>query len=235
MEKERVFVVLPAYNCAETLEQTINAIPHHLVDEIIMVDDNSTDESIKVAQSIGIKHIFKHDVNKGYGANQKTCYKLALDAGADIIIMLHPDYQYDPSLIKDIITEFNNGASVVFASRMQHGAEALRCGMPLYNYISNRFLTAFQNFLFNKNLSEYHTGYRAFRKSILQSIDLQSLSDDFIFDNQIILELFKQNVRINEIYCPARYLDNSSSINLLNSLKYGINVLFYSIKYKYFI
>ena len=209
----KIIVVLPAFNCEKTLLKTLSDIPQGIIDEVVLVDDCSTDATIIKAQNYGIKHIVKHKYNMGYGANQKTCYETASNLGADVIIMLHPDYQYDPKLISNIVDKFKKGANVVFASRMMHGKEAIRYGMPLYKYISNRILTNFQNVVFNKKLSEYHTGYRAFRTEVLNSIDYKSLSNGFIFDNQLILELYRQNVSIEEIYCPARYLKNSSSIS----------------------
>ena len=225
-------VVLPGYNCQDTLEDVINEIPRDVVDEIVYVDDFSQDNSITVAKSLNINHIILHDHNIGYGGNQKTLYTKALSIGADVVIMLHPDYQYDPKLIPEIISEFSKGADVVLASRMMHKREALALGMPFYKYFANRFLTTIQNFLFKQNLSEYHTGYRAYRAQVLDSIDYDSLSDDFIFDNQILLEIIKRKYIIKEIYCPATYEDNSSSINIKRSIKYGLLVLWYSLVYK---
>jgi len=225
-------IVLPGYNCQDTLEDVVNAIPQGVVDEIIYADDFSNDNSISVAKSLKIKHIVLHDHNIGYGGNQKTLYNKALSIGADIVIMLHPDYQYDPKLIPEIITQFNKGADVVLASRMMHKKEALYLGMPSYKYYANRFLTTIQNFLFRQNLSEYHTGYRAYRAQVLDSIDYGSLSDDFIFDNQMLLEIIRKKYIIKEIYCPAKYEVNSSSINIKRSIKYGLLVLWYSFVYK---
>lgn len=225
-------VVLPGYNCQNTLEEVINAIPRDFVDEIIYVDDFSKDNSISVAKSLNINHVILHNHNIGYGGNQKTLYNKALSIGADIVIMLHPDYQYDPKLIPEIITQFNKGADVVLASRMMHKKEALYLGMPSYKYYANRFLTTIQNFLFRQNLSEYHTGYRAYRAQVLDSIDYGSLSDDFIFDNQMLLEIIRKKYIIKEIYCPAKYDVNSSSINIKRSIKYGLLVLWYSFVYK---
>lgn len=225
-------VVLPGYNCQDTLEDVINEIPRDVVDEIIYVDDFSQDNSITVAKSLNINHIILHDHNIGYGGNQKTLYTKALSIGADVIIMLHPDYQYDPKLIPEIISEFSKGADVVLASRMMHKREAISLGMPFYKYYANRILTTIQNFLYKQNLSEYHTGYRAYRAQVLDSIDYDSLSDDFIFDNQILLEIIKRKCIIKEIYCPAKYEENSSSINIKRSIKYGLLVLWYSLVYK---
>lgn len=226
-------VVLPGYNCQDTLEEVVNAIPKGVVDEIIYADDFSKDDSISVAKSLKIKYVILHDHNIGYGGNQKTLYNKALSIGADIIIMLHPDYQYDPKLISEIIAQFSKGVDVVLASRMMHKKEALFLGMPYYKYYANRLLTTIQNFLFKQNLSEYHTGYRAYRARVLDSIDYGSLSDDFIFDNQMLLEIIRRKYIIKEIYCPARYEERSSSINIKNSVKYGLLVLWYSLIYKF--
>lgn len=226
-------VVLPGYNCQDTLEEVVNIIPRDVVDEVIYVDDFSKDNSISVAKSLNINHVILHDHNIGYGGNQKTLYKKALSLGADIIIMLHPDYQYDPKLIPEIITQFNEGADVVLASRMMYKKEALYLGMPFYKYYANRFLTKVQNFLYKQNLTEYHTGYRAYRAHVLDNIDYDSLSNDFIFDNQMLLEIIRNKYIIKEIYCPAKYEEKSSSINFRRSLKYGLLVLWYSIVYKF--
>lgn len=229
----KIVVVLPAYNCAKTLKNTIFDIPNNLIDEILLVDDFSEDNTCEVAHQLGIKHVVKHSQNLGYGANQKTCYNYALSLNADIVIMLHPDYQYDPKLIPQIINKFKNGASVVFASRMTKGCEAIKKGMPVYKYVFNRILTKFQNLVLKKNLSEYHTGYRAFRSDVLRMIKYNNFSNDFIFDNQIIIEIFEKGFTIDEIYCPAKYENTSSSINFIRSIKYGFGVVFYTIKYKF--
>jgi glycosyltransferase involved in cell wall biosynthesis len=229
-----VIVVLPAYNCENTLEKTLTSIPKCSVDNIILVDDFSTDHTIEIANKLGIKNIYRHAFNKGYGANQKTCYDKALEAGANLVIMLHPDYQYDPKLIPKMIQKITEGADIVFASRMKRGKEALKFGMPFYKYIANRLLTAFQNKLFRLQLSEYHTGYRAYRREVLEEINYKHLSDDFIFDNQITLEFIQKQFKIEEIYCPAKYMSESSSINLRRSIKYGLGVIYYSIWYKFF-
>ncbi|KAA6332460.1 Polyprenol monophosphomannose synthase [termite gut metagenome] len=225
-------VVLPAYNCSKTLFKVYREIPHSIVDEIILVDDYSSDDTICIAKQLNIKHIIEHDKNRGYGANQKTCYDKALNLGVDIIIMLHPDYQYPPLLInsmaKIIATSSNN---IVFASRMKEH-NALKKGMPLYKYISNRLLTKFQNVLLNKSLSEYHTGYRGFSRTVLHSINYHDNSDDFIFDNQIVLQCFKKGYEIYEISCPAKYDKESSSINFLQSILYGLKIIYFTLKYK---
>ena len=225
-------VVLPGYNCQETLEKVINAIPKECVDDIVYVDDYSTDNSTEIAKSLGIKHIIQHTYNIGYGGNQKTLYTTALQLNPDIVIMLHPDYQYDPHLIPAIVAKFQEGADVVLASRMMKRKEAIKLGMPRYKYYSNRFLTFIQNVMFNQNLSEYHTGYRAYKASVLKRIDYNALSDDFIFDNQMLLDIINRNYVISELYCPAKYEKGSSSINLKRSIRYGFLVLWYSLVYK---
>ena len=226
----KVVVVLPAYNCAKSLKKTISEIPNEIVDEIVLVDDFSSDDTLKIAKECRVEHIVKHNKNLGYGANQKTCYDKALELNADIVIMLHPDYQYDPRLITSLIGKIEQGADIVLASRMMKGFEAVRNGMPLYKYYCNRILTKFQNFCFQKHLSEYHTGYRAYRKNVLVSIKYHDFSNDFIFDNQIIIAAFSKGYEIQEIYCPARYDNLSSSIKLLRSTKYGFQIVYYTIK-----
>lgn len=229
----KTIVVLPAYNCERTLRNTISDIPMNQVDDIVLVDDFSTDDTCNIAKEIGLKHIVKHPKNLGYGANQKTCYDYALSLNADLIIMLHPDYQYDPRLIIEIRKKIDSGAEVVFASRMIKGHSAIRNGMPIYKYISNRILTEFQNLILKKNLTEYHTGYRAYRSNVLKSMDYNSFSNDFVFDNQMIIEIFRGGFKIDEIYCPAKYENTSSSINFLRSVKYGLGVVYYTLKYKF--
>lgn len=224
-QKMKVIVVLPAYNAALTLEKTLMEIPRDLVDEIVLVDDNSTDNTLAVASKIGIKHIISHEKNKGYGGNQKSCYKKALELNGDIIVMLHPDYQYTPLLLMPMISMIGSGLyKVVFGSRIL-GKGALKGGMPLYKYIANRFLTLFQNLLMNQKLSEYHTGYRAYAKEVLQKINYAGNSDDFIFDNELIAQIFYNNFEIAEITCPTKYFEEASSINLQRSIKYGFGVL----------
>lgn len=228
---KRVIVVLPAYNAALTLEQTINEIPRDIVDEIVLVDDNSTDNTMAVATRIGIRHVIRHERNKGYGGNQKTCYRKALELGGDIIVMLHPDYQYTPLLLMPMISVVGSGLyHVVLGSRIL-GKGALKGGMPLYKYISNRFLTLFQNLLLNQKLSEYHTGYRAYSKEVLQAINFSGNSDDFIFDNELIAQIFYNNFEIAEITCPTKYFEEASSINLKRSIQYGLGVLKVSFLY----
>ena len=228
----RVVIVLPGYNCETTLRKTFLSIPVQYMNDVIYVDDCSSDSSVQVAESLQIKNIFTHNTNLGYGGNQKTMYDKALEQGAEIVIMLHPDYQYDPKLIPEIVSKIEQGADVVFASRMQKGREAISLGMPWYKYWANRFLTLVQNLMFKQHLSEYHTGYRAYKADVLKSIDYHSLSNDFIFDNQIVLEIIKRKFQIKEIYCPAKYEEDSSSINFLRSIRYGTLVLWYSLVYK---
>ncbi len=222
---QKVVVVLPAYNAALTLEQTYREIPFPLVDEVVLVDDASRDQTVAVGQQLGIRYIIRHPRNRGYGGNQKTCYAKALELGADIVVMLHPDYQYTPKLITAMVSIIGNGLyPVVFGSRIL-GKGALKGGMPLYKYISNRFLTFTQNLLMNQKLSEYHTGYRAFSAQVLRSLDLSRNSDDFIFDNEMIAQIFYKGYQIAEVTCPTKYFDEASSINFSRSLKYGLGVL----------
>jgi glycosyltransferase involved in cell wall biosynthesis len=228
---KKVVVVLPAYNAARTMGKTIAEIPMDIVDELVLVDDNSTDNSIEVAEGLGIKHIVKHTVNKGYGGNQKSCYDKALELNADIIIMLHPDYQYTPKLLLAMISVIGNDLyKVVFASRIL-GKGALKGGMPLYKYISNRFLTLFQNVMMNQKLSEYHTGYRAYHKDVLQTINYHKNSDDFVFDNEMVAQIFYNHFEIAEITCPTKYFQEASSINLKRSITYGLGVIKVSVLY----
>lgn len=230
-KNKKIIVVLPAYNAASTLTKTYSEIPFDIVDDVVLVDDNSHDNTIDVAQELGIKHIIKHNTNKGYGANQKSCYKKAISLKADIIIMLHPDYQYTPKLIHAMVSIIANDIyDVVIGSRIL-GNGAFKGGMPLYKYISNRFLTLFQNILIGQKLSEYHSGYRAFSAESLESINLKYNSDDFIFDNQMLCQLFNKGFDIAEITCPTRYTPESSSINFTRSVTYGIGVIKTSIQY----
>ena len=229
---KKLIVVLPAYNAGKTLEKTYEEIPFDIVDEIILVDDHSNDNTVEVARGLGIRYIVVHDNNRGYGANQKSCYNKARDLGADIVIMLHADYQYTPRLIHSMAYSIaNNVYPVIFASRIL-GKGALKGGMPLYKYFANRVLTAFQNLLFNQKLSEYHTGYRAFSKKVLDSINYEILSDDFVFDNQIISQIFYKGFEIAEITCPTKYFKETSSINFRRSIIYGLGVLKVSLLYR---
>ncbi len=229
---KKVVVVLPAYNAEKTLKITYDEIDFTIVDEVILVDDLSRDATIKVARELGIKHIVEHQVNRGYGGNQKSCYNKALELGADIVIMLHPDYQYTPLLIPAMSHLLASGLyHVVLGSRIL-GKGALKGGMPVYKYIANRFLTLFQNILMNAKLSEYHTGYRAFTRQVLESVNFEANSDNFIFDNQMLAQIWFQGYEIAEITCPTKYFDEASSINIKNSLIYGLGVLKTSVVYR---
>ena len=222
---KKVVVVMPAYNAAKTLEQTYADIPFDIVDEVILVDDASTDETIKVAGTLNIQHVIRHDDNKGYGGNQKTCYTKALSLGADIVIMLHPDYQYNPKLIPSMANLIAEGVyPVVIGSRIL-GKGAMTNGMPAYKYFFNRCLTLFQNILLNQKLSEYHTGYRAYSTDVLKQINFMANSDDFVFDNQVLLQIIYNKYVIGEISCPAKYFDDASSINFSRSCRYGWGIV----------
>lgn len=222
---KKIAVVLPAYNAEKTLEQTYNEIPFDIVDEVILVDDCSRDNTVEKGKQIGIKHIIRHEKNTGYGGNQKSCYNKALELNADIVVMLHPDYQYTPKLIHSMCYLIANDLyHVVLGSRIL-GKGALRGGMPVYKYIFNRFLTLSQNILMNQKLSEYHTGFRAFSKKVLQKINYNVNSDDFVFDNQMLAQIFFAGYEIAEITCPTKYFPEASSINFSRSSKYGLGVL----------
>lgn len=228
---KKIVVILPAYNAASTLRKTYSEIPFDIVDEVILTDDSSNDSTVALAKELGIHHILMHAVNMGYGANQKTCYNQALERNADIIIMLHPDYQYTPKLIPSMAYLIaNNIYQVVLGSRILGGG-ALKGGMPLYKYLANRILTLFQNFLTGAKLSEYHTGYRAFSAEVLKSINFDKNSDGFIFDNEILSQIIYARYDIAEITCPAKYFREASSINFKESIRYGIGVLQVSIKH----
>ncbi len=225
LNDKKIVVVLPAYNAAKTIEKTVAEIPFEIVDEIILTDDFSNDNTVEIARKIGIHHIISHDKNKGYGANQKSCYQKAFELNADIIVMLHPDYQYTPKLIPAMCTLVAQDLyDVVLGSRILSKG-ALKGGMPRYKYISNRILTSIQNILMNQKLSEYHTGYRCFDAKFLQKIDFEKNSDDFVFDNEILAQLCYCNARIGEISCPANYFEEASSINFTRSVRYGLGVL----------
>lgn len=231
IEDKKVSVVLPAYNASKTLIETYNEIPFDIVDEVILVDDNSIDETISVAKKIGIKHIIKHNKNLGYGGNQKTCYNKAIELGSDIIVMLHPDYQYTPKLIHSMCYLIANKVyPVVLGSRIL-GKGAIKGGMPFYKYIANRLLTMFQNILMNQKLSEYHTGYRAYSREVFEKINYNNNSNDFIFDNEFLAQILYHDFEVAEITCPTKYSEDSSSINFTRSVKYGIGVLSTSLKY----
>jgi glycosyltransferase involved in cell wall biosynthesis len=229
---KKLIVVLPAYNAAKTIEQTYHEIPFDIVDDVILVDDRSKDNTVQVAEQLSIRHIVIHEKNKGYGGNQKSCYNKAKELGADIVIMLHPDYQYTPKLIHSMAYVIANGLyPAVFGSRIL-GKGALKGGMPWYKYIANRILTLTQNILMNQKLSEYHTGYRAFSKEVLESINYELNSDDFIFDNQMVAQIFFNGFEIGEITCPTKYFEDASSINLSRSAIYGLGVLKVSMQYR---
>ena len=232
LNNKKIAVVLPAYNAALTLEKTYYELPFDIIDNIILVDDCSKDNTAMIGEKLGIKTIIRHDKNKGYGANQKTCYTKALETGADIIIMVHPDYQYTPRLIYAMSSIIANGVyPVVLGSRIL-GKGALKGGMPLYKYLFNRFLTLVQNILISQKLSEYHTGYRAFSSQVLKEINFMNNSDDFVFDNEILSQVFMKGYEISEITCPTTYTKESSSINFIRSLRYGIGVLRVSFLYR---
>jgi glycosyltransferase involved in cell wall biosynthesis len=232
ISNKKIVVVMPAYNAEKTLEMTLAEVPFDIVDEVILVDDCSKDETSALASKLGINHVIKHDENKGYGGNQKTCYNKALEINADIVVMLHPDYQYTPKLIHSLCYLIANDVyPVVFGSRIL-GNGAIEGGMPIYKYIANRSLTLFQNILLGKKLSEYHTGFRAFGADVLRKINYNDNSDDFIFDNEMIAQIFYAGFEIAEITCPTRYFKEASSINFSRSMKYGIGVLLVSLKYR---
>lgn len=229
---KKIVVVMPAYNAEKTLEQTYEEIPFDIVDEVILTDDSSSDHTVQKAYELGIKEVIQHEQNRGYGGNQKSCYNRALELGADIVIMVHPDYQYTPMLIHSMAYMLANEVyPVALASRIL-GKGALKGGMPIIKYISNRFLTLFENILLNQKLSEYHTGYRAFTAEVLRSIDYNINSDDFIFDNQMLAQIFYEGYEIGEMTCPTKYFEEASSINLKRSFIYGLGVLGVSIKYR---
>lgn len=232
IDNKKIVVVMPAYNAEKTLEQTYREIPFDIVDEVILTDDFSKDKTIEKARELGITEIIRHDRNKGYGGNQKSCYNRALELNADIVIMLHPDYQYTPKLIHSIAYIIAKGVyPCVLASRIL-GKGALKGGMPIIKYVANRFLTFFENVMLNQKLSEYHTGYRAFSADVLRSINYNVNSDDFIFDNQMIAQIFWAGFEIGEVTCPTKYFDDASSINLKRSTVYGFGVLGVSIQYR---
>lgn len=231
LNNKKIVVVLPAYNAALTLEKTYLEIPFDIVDEVVLVDDASRDDTVQVGQALGIRHIIQHDHNKGYGGNQKSCYNKALELGADIVIMVHPDYQYTPRLIPAMCSIIANDVyPVVLGSRIL-GKGALKGGMPIYKYIFNRILTLAQNILINEKLSEYHTGYRAFSRHVLESIRYMDNSDDFIFDNEMLSQIFMKGFEIGEVTCPTKYFEDASSINFKRSSIYGLGVLRVSLQY----
>jgi glycosyltransferase involved in cell wall biosynthesis len=228
---KKIVVVLPAYNAGATLERTFRELPFDVVDEVILVDDASEDGTSKIAEKLGIRHVLRHDRRKGYGGNQKTCYDAALRLGADIVIMLHPDYQYTPKLVAPMAGIIATGLyPVVFGSRIL-GGKARAGGMPLYKYVANRFLTLVQNLMLGQKLSEYHTGYRAYAREILESIPYHGNSDGFLFDNQMVAQIFHRGHAIAEVTCPTKYFPEASSIRLWPSIVYGAGVLHTSLRY----
>ncbi|MBR6269757.1 MAG: glycosyltransferase family 2 protein [Bacteroidales bacterium] len=226
----KIVVVMPAYNAEKTLAKTLAEVPD-IVDDIVLVDDFSSDNTAQLARDLGISHVIRHDRNRGYGGNQKTCYDTALSLGADIVVMLHPDYQYTPKLITAMCSVIAFDVyPVVLGSRILGGG-ALRGGMPRIKYVANRFLTLFQNILMGQKLSEYHTGYRAFSREVLEAIDYHADSEDFIFDNQMLAQIFYKGYEISEVTCPTKYFSEASSINLRRSAVYGLGVIGVSIRY----
>jgi len=224
-KEKKVVVVLPAYNAAKTLEKTYREIPFDLVDDVILCDDHSRDNTAELAKQLGINHVLVHEINKGYGGNQKTLYNKALELGGDIVIMLHPDYQYTPKLIPAMVNIIGEELyPVVLGSRIL-GMGARKGGMPMYKYIANRFLTFSQNTLVNYKLSEYHTGYRAFSREVLETINFNQNSDDFVFDNEMLSQIIYAGFDIGEVTCPTKYFEEASSINFSRSMKYGLGVL----------
>ncbi len=228
---KKIVVVMPAYNASRTLKKTYDEIPKDIVDETILTDDKSSDDTVRIARSLGLK-VFEHDVNKGYGANQKTCYREALKAGADVVIMLHPDYQYPPKLIHPMASLITSGMfDVVLGSRIL-GNLAMKGGMPVYKYAANRILTLLENNIIGEKLSEYHTGYRAFSRDVLMALPVMEGSDDFVFDNQMLLQAFYYGFRVGEITSPSAYTRESSSINFQRSIVYGFGVLATAFQYR---
>jgi glycosyltransferase involved in cell wall biosynthesis len=231
LHKPKVVVVMPAYNAAKTLHMTYRDLPRDMVDLVIVVDDGSSDETSKLARDLGLE-LFVHDRNYGYGANQKTCYREALRAGADIVVMVHPDYQYDPTLLPEIIKPIEeDAADVVLGSRLM-GVHPMKQGMPWWKYVSNRFLTMAENFVFGLHLSEYHTGYRAFRRDVLESVNLEMNSDKFIFDQEILAQIVGIRMRITEVPVPTRYFAQASSASFLASTRYGLSILWLLVRFQ---
>ena len=226
---KKIVVVMPAYNAAKTIERTYREIPLDLVDEVVVTDDASSDETVQVAQQLGLRTLV-HEKNRGYGGNQKTCYTEALRLGADVVVMLHPDYQYTPKLLPAMIGMITDGPfDAVLGSRVL-GGSARAGGMPLYKYIANRSLTFIQNLLAGAKLSEYHTGYRAFSRSVIESLPLNENSDDFVFDNQMLAQIIHADFKIGEVSCPSAYFEEASSINFQRSVRYGLGVLGVSVQ-----
>lgn len=232
LNNKKIVVVLPAYKAAKTIERTYNEIPFDIVDDVVLVDDYSPDDTVAIGEKLGIKNIVRHEINKGYGGNQKSCYNKALELDADIVIMLHPDYQYTPKLIHAMSSIIAYDVyPVVLGSRIL-GKGALKGGMPMYKYVFNRFLTLFENIMIGEKLSEYHTGYRAFSAEVIRSIDFTHNSDDFVFDNEMISQVFMNGYEIAEVTCPTKYFEEASSINFKRSMKYGRGVLRVSVMHR---
>ena len=230
---KRIVVVMPAYNAEKTLEKTFKEIPFDIVDDVVLTDDSSSDNTADLAKKLGIEHVIIHQTNTGYGGNQKTCYQKAIEIGGDIVVMLHPDYQYTPQLIHSMSYLIANDVyPVVLGSRIL-GVGALKGGMPLIKYVANRFLTLVQNLLLNYKLSEYHTGYRAFSKEVLSELDLSKNSDDFVFDNQMLAQIIYHGYHIGEITCPTKYFEEASSISFKRSTIYALGVLKTSFLYRF--
>ncbi|MEL7533774.1 MAG: glycosyltransferase family 2 protein [Bacteroidota bacterium] len=230
---KKVVVVMPAYNAAQTLKTTYDEIPFDLVDEVVLVDDQSPDNTVEVAKELGISAVIQHPQNRGYGGNQKTCYQTALGLGADIVVMLHPDYQYTPRLIEAMVFPIAYGLFPVMLGSRILGKGALQGGMPLYKYIANRFLTFFQNVWMGQKLAEYHTGYRAFSREILEKLPLEENDDDFVFDNEMLGQIAFAGYIIGEVTCPTKYFPEASSINFKRSVKYGLGVLRVSVAFRF--
>jgi glycosyltransferase involved in cell wall biosynthesis len=231
LNSQKVCVVMPAYNAALTLERTVAEVPRDVVDDIVVVDDHSTDRTAEVARALGL-HTIEHDRNRGYGGNQKTCYTAALARGADIVVMVHPDYQYTPKLIPALVSCVSSGLyDVALGSRILGGG-SLQGGMPMYKYVANRFLTFTENVLLGEKLSEYHTGFRAFSRRVLETLPLEENDDDFVFDNQMLVQAVSFGFRIAEVTCPTKYFDDASSISFTRSVKYGFGVLGAAAQYR---
>lgn len=229
---KRIIIVMPAYNAGKTLELTYRELPHDIIDEVVIVDDASHDNTMEIARNLGLRHSITHQQNLGYGGNQKSCYDKALELGADIVIMVHPDYQYTPKLIPAMASMIASGLyDSVLGSRIL-GNSAIAGGMPRIKYVANRVLTLFQNILISQKLSEYHTGYRAFSAEVLKRIDYHRNSDDFVFDNQMISQVFMAGFSIGEVSCPTRYFPDASSISLKRSVRYGLGVIRTSIQHR---
>lgn len=233
LDEKKIVVVMPAYNAAATLRRTYDEVmAHQVVDEVILVDDASHDETVRIARTLPRVQVAVHEANRGYGANQKTCYRLALEAGADIVIMIHPDYQYTPRLIPTLASLLTSGLyECALASRIL-GGRAMQGGMPWWKYVSNRFLTLAENFLIGAKLSEYHTGYRAFTRSLLEQLPLERNDDDFVFDNQVLAQIVWLGYAIAEVTCPAKYMPEASSINFRRSVRYGLGCLGTGIRFR---